>query len=572
MKIITLLSLLCLASTVQAVTFDAWVASYGLTGDNASSTADPDGDGVPNLMEYALDGLDPTKCDIGKPCMPSIGFLRRYGNAQGQWEWTGSGRAPTDGVGGKWHLGMRFTARPGVEGIKYIPQLSTTLTRWFDGRSATAMEMIPGNVVQAVARVQGNRYTGGFMRLRVKLDESVGDSLSGIHVSGIPTQALITDSPSQQLRSYGSATSTTVTTQDLTVQRETAASRVTDWLWNWRPANNNIGATDVTRTSSNPAVLTPSADNPYLWQWVSNGTATIRLQTQERSYTQSITTTTQGGGTVDTVIGVEAGSLRSHLGTQLDDRLAASALPSTSLAIYSTQNHAAGTYTRNSSCWATGVDLTPVSPWNSEAGPYKAGTLISPRHVLFATHYHPEAGITIRFVKMDNTVVTRTVTAIQILSQSGTNYPDFTVGKLDSDVPAGIAFCRVLPDTWAAKLPTLAQLTVPAVCTDQEEKLLVRDLQSITSAGTVNGSMVGMRVPADVTRRSWYEDVVGGDSGNPVCLVIGNKLVLLSVLTYGGGGSGTSLVSFRTALNSAMTTLGGGYTLTDVDLSSYTSF
>jgi len=104
---------------------------------------------------------------------------------------------------------------------------------------------------------------------------------------------------------------------------------------------------------------------------------------------------------------------------------------------------------------------------------------------------------------------------------------------------------------------------------DQEEKLLTRETMVITGSPY---NLVQMRQPANSTRAQWYEAVIGGDSGNPAGLVINDKLVLLTVWTYGGGGSGTSVVSFKTQLNSAMTTLGGGYTLTDADLSGFTSF
>jgi hypothetical protein len=42
-----------------AVTFSNWAASYGLSGPNAAWNADPNGNGLSNLLEYAL-GLDPT--------------------------------------------------------------------------------------------------------------------------------------------------------------------------------------------------------------------------------------------------------------------------------------------------------------------------------------------------------------------------------------------------------------------------------------------------------------------------------------------------------------------------------
>ena len=40
--------------------FNLWISPYGLTGNNALSTASPAGDGISNLMKYAL-GLNPNK-------------------------------------------------------------------------------------------------------------------------------------------------------------------------------------------------------------------------------------------------------------------------------------------------------------------------------------------------------------------------------------------------------------------------------------------------------------------------------------------------------------------------------
>lgn len=563
------LSLLCLP--VQAETFEAWVASYSLTGDNAATTADPDGDGIPNLMEYALDGLNPiVTTSQGHASMPRLCYIRRTGAAIGAWEFASFTKPPTDGTGGVWHVAMRFVARPGISGVRFVPQVSSNLHHWNGGRCASYLELLPGNVVQATALTKGNRHRYMFMRLKVRTDSSVTETLSGIPISGAGAYALVTQTASSQLRSVGTPTSVDTTNQDLFIRRETAASRVSDFVWNFQPAANNIAVADVERISSDLTKLAPVVGNPYLWQWMGNGSVTITLRTPSSTYQQTVTAATSAGGTVDVVTGGVAGSLRVHLEQQMDTRLATAAAPLTSLPIYSVQDHASGTYVRNTACWGATIDLTPCSPWNSGGGSHQAGTLITPRHVLFAAHYQPGVGSTIRFIKSDNTVVTRTLTNMLSLTQSASYYPDFTVGKLDSDVPAGIAFCRVLPDAWAAKLPTLGYgAPIVSVGLDQEEKLLTRETMVITGSPY---NLVQMRQPANSTRAQWFENVIGGDSGNPGCLVINDKLVLLTVWTTGGGGAGTSVVSFKTQLNAALTTLGGGYTLTDVDLSGFTSF
>lgn len=570
MKYLILFAFLFTASA-QAVTFTEWIASYGLTGEDAETDSDPDNDGIVNLMEYALEGLSPIKGSAGHPSLPRWCFVRRTGQNPGQWEFASFTQKPTDGINGVWHPCLRFIARADVENIRYVPRLGDgTMNKWMDGRSAFTNSILPGNVVQAVANVRGNRFKRFFLRLQVLQDSRAGKAgIKGISISGTNEQSLIVSNPASQLRTVGTPSTSNITDQDLLISRATAASRVTDFLWQWTPFDQNVQAVNVERTSLNPEIIQPSEANPYLWEWVSNGTATIRIRTQTTTYHETITTSTQAGGNVDTITGSAVDSLREHLDLQIDGRLAGKNI-SNALAVYTTQDHSTPTYVRNVDGWAYDVDLTPISPWNSEGGAHKGGTLISPCHVLFATHYLPTVGTTIRFVKQDNTVVTRTITAIQSLTMTSGYYPDLSVAKLDSDVPASISFARVLPDAWAAKLPTLATKTVPALCTDQEEKLLVRDVAAILTSGL---KTVSCRVPVDTKRREFYEDAIGGDSGSPCCLVVDGKLVLLTVWTGGGAGSGTSVQGQRSAINAMMTSLGGGYnTLTDADLSDYTSF
>lgn len=245
--------------------------------------------------------------------------------------------------------------------------------------------------------------------------------------------------------------------------------------------------------------------------------------------------------------------------------------PTASLRLFTSQDHTTPVYLRNTGNWA--VDhvqkLTCISPWNSDGSFTKAGTLISPRHVVFATHYTPALSSTIRFIAADNTVVTRTISALETIPVTGTLYPDITVGLLDSDVSGSISFAKVMPNGWEAKLPNIIASRPPAIGTDQEEKLLVRAAYEIDS--TQPDALARFSYPSEQLYRLFYENLVGGDSGNPCFFLINGDLVLLTVWSTGGTGQGTSVSAFKTEINSAMTTLGGGYQLTEIDLSGFTT-
>jgi alpha-tubulin suppressor-like RCC1 family protein len=92
-------------------TFASWVASNGLSGASAEANACPAGDGIPNLLKFAL-GLDPDQ-------IASSGL---YGLAQG------------NGA-----LVFRYTRPTTITGISYIVETSTDLVNW-DGVLATAVE------------------------------------------------------------------------------------------------------------------------------------------------------------------------------------------------------------------------------------------------------------------------------------------------------------------------------------------------------------------------------------------------------------------------------------------------
>ncbi len=55
----------------ELANFEGWAMTYGLEGDDALNTADPDGDGLNNLAEYAFGGNPTNSGNIGR--QPNIG-------------------------------------------------------------------------------------------------------------------------------------------------------------------------------------------------------------------------------------------------------------------------------------------------------------------------------------------------------------------------------------------------------------------------------------------------------------------------------------------------------------------
>ena len=278
------------------------------------------------------------------------------------------------------------------------------------------------------------------------------------------------------------------------------------------------------------------------------------------------------GATTQVFESFVTGSLARECADAVDSRIAGET-PSVAKPIFTTQNHTTPSYVRNQDCWAAGLDLTCISPWNSTGGALRAGTLVSPRHIVFAKHYMIDVGATVRFVKMDGTVVDRTMTAREYLGDylgGNGNGPAFVrqdvcVGLLDSDVPSGINFCQILPYSIANQLPNIVH-GIPALCIDREENALVKCFYAYSDIARA------MRNPTQSARDSFNEPLISGDSGNPGFLIIDSELVLITTWTYGGEGAGPNYGYLIDEVNTAMAALGGGYQLTTKDLSGYPTY
>lgn len=301
---------------------------------------------------------------------------------------------------------------------------------------------------------------------------------------------------------------------------------------------------------------------------VTDGTATILVKTRLLNKPVSVPVSRTSGQTVVTLNSYVAGSLAKDCSESLDALLAGKT-PSTAKPLYTTQDHGTASYVRNTGSWAASLDLTCVSPWNSAGGISYAGTAISPRHIIYARHFPSDGipdGTTFRFVTADGEVVTRTLSDSLALGGSGYAY-DLTIGLLDSALPSTITPAKVLPSSVLDYLPSLSEVySLPCLVIDREEKALVTDLFSLAP------TYATCHVPVDATRLTFYEQLITGDSGNPVFLIINDVPTLVTTLTYSGAGAGPRIHALHSEINAAMATLGGGYSLTDVDLTGFTDF
>jgi len=248
---------------------------------------------------------------------------------------------------------------------------------------------------------------------------------------------------------------------------------------------------------------------------------------------------------------------RKILSAGIDSAIAGRTANNSTKLIFSTQTPNNGVnpvYVRSNTCWAKNIDLSPLSPWNSSGNTQEGGTLISPRHIVFANHFTIPNGSTLIFVDMNNNSYTRTLS-----NQAQVTGTDIQIGVLDSDLPSNVSFCQV-SSLELADFPTNSN-RVPVLYTDQEEKALVGDFYNIGNID-LGGNLQyagGLFTPADSQRASFYETVISGDSGDPIGFVYNNKYILL--FTFYSANFGPNLGYYLNEINSVMTSLGGGYTL-----------
>lgn len=281
-------------------------------------------------------------------------------------------------------------------------------------------------------------------------------------------------------------------------------------------------------------------------------------------------TPTTSCGSIDSV------DFTTHVTNQMDTRIAGVST-SSAMQLFSTKgdsqtvNGATSTdWVRNVDAWSnvgTDIDWTGVSAWNQPYDGYssryqKAGTLISPRHIVLANHWYMPVNSTLLFVSNSNEMVYRTLSAVQPIA--GT---DITIGVLDSDVPDSVTYYPIIASSTLQALIKKYEPTsgydIPMVAFDQEKKAIVRSLNAVSTFITHSTYVTG-------SRSFLSESLVGGDSGSPAFIVVDNRPILL--FTHYTASGGPFLGNYISQINSAMTTLGGGYQATVYDPACFTQY
>jgi hypothetical protein len=214
----------------------------------------------------------------------------------------------------------------------------------------------------------------------------------------------------------------------------------------------------------------------------------------------------------------------SELAADADRRIAtlAAQVPLSANSIFT--NYGKGKNSQWASGWPIRLDLTGVC-WSHK----KAGTAITPRHIVMAAHWGYGPGQKVIFHDRAGNPHVRHVEKRKALNRiDGPGRSDILVCLLDEPLPPEINTYRLLPprEDYTHTLPGS-----PAFITEQERRVFIHEI-SRQSHGTLSFRK-HPNLPDEL-----YKPLVVGDSGNPSFLLVGGEPVLIETHTGGGPGSG----------------------------------
>jgi len=207
-----------------------------------------------------------------------------------------------------------------------------------------------------------------------------------------------------------------------------------------------------------------------------------------------------------------------------------------------------------------------------------AANMISPRHCLFVDHVrwrYDNTNLLIRFIGTDNVGANTNYTWARCLEYVVIKN-DICVGLMDRDLPKTVGYYPVLPKDFVAYTGAGRRVAWQGIGYSQDRMSFSESVFMSTS----NACCIGWEPqtpPLFGLSTNWgHKWLRSGDSSNPVRLLVGDQLVLVSVAS--GVQSGPVISAYFDQINAAMHHLStnhhlaSDYQLTSIDMSRFTPF
>ncbi len=255
-------------------------------------------------------------------------------------------------------------------------------------------------------------------------------------------------------------------------------------------------------------------------------------------------------------------SARDALSESVDQRIAGK-IPTKASALLSDypSSWSHGVFKRNPDFWGCDIDFSCVSVWNSARGNLRAGTAISPWHVIFAAHFPLAKGERITFLSNDDQVLSRGIAATKRIGKT-----DLMIASLDAALPTSIVPAKLLPSGYQKFIHQGGGL--PIVSFNQRKEAIVANLMGMSDIpGRHRAFSIQPSKQSD--RMSFNKELIAGDSGGPTFLILNKQPILIYIIQAGRAGSGDSPHMVRRELEATMHELHANVMPAYIDFSSY---
>jgi hypothetical protein len=182
-------------------------------------------------------------------------------------------------------------------------------------------------------------------------------------------------------------------------------------------------------------------------------------------------------------------------------------------AVFAMYNYHGTALRRNN--WTSRLDLTGVS-WNDP----RTATAVSRNHVVMAAHFIRPSEVPLIFHDRAGNRHVRTLAAVQALTSVG----DIAIGRLNQPLPPGVKHYRFAGQADAVPMKLV-------FVTDQKMTVSLHRLGQAGAGRVVLG--YDPKIP-----KTYWRNLVVGDSGNPAFIERDGELLLLTTFTTGGPGTG----------------------------------